>query len=239
MQNRSPALNVPGPVLWLVAVLAVIHVYQGLIGGGAEFEFVYRYAFVPLRYGNSAAFPGGVGAEIWSPFSYAMLHADLPHLLINALWMASFGSALAIRFGAVRFFAMFAIGSVAGAAAHYVVLPNDAAPLIGASAGVSAMMAATLRFAFVPGGPLAGGRGRPESFFVPAPPFAQAMADRRVIAFVGLWFALNYFLGAGIFQIAGEDTSIAWQAHIGGFLAGLLLFPVFDPVNVQPGDSPG
>ena len=67
----------------------------------------------------------------------------------------------------------------------------------------------------------------------------MAMADRRVIAFIVLWFALNYFLGAGIFQVAGEDSSIAWQAHIGGFMAGLLLFPVFDPVNVQPDNSPG
>ncbi len=239
MQNRPPALNVPGPVLWLVAALTVIHIYQSLLSESAAIEFVYRFAFIPLRFGNGASFPGGTAAEIWSPLTYALLHADLPHLSINILWMASFGSALAIRFGAARFFLMSAIGSVAGAAAHYVVLPNDSAPLIGASAGVSAMMGATLRFAFVPGGPLAGGRGRPESFRLPAPPFAVAMADRRVIVFIVLWFALNYFLGAGIFQVAGEDSSIAWQAHIGGFLAGLLLFPVFDPVNVQPDNSPG
>lgn len=239
MRTRSPILNVPAPVLWLVAVLAVVHVYRSLLRGGSAFEFMYRYAFIPLRYGQSSAFPGGAGAEIWSPFSYSLLHADLVHLAINVLWMASFGSALAIRFGAGRFFLMFALGSIAGAAAHYIVMPNDNAPLIGASAGVAAMMAATLRFAFTPGGPLAGGGSRPESFMVPAPPLLEAMANRRVFVFVVLWFALNYFVGAGILDIAGEGSSIAWQAHIGGFLAGLLLFPLLDPVNVQHHNSRG
>jgi membrane associated rhomboid family serine protease len=46
--------------------------------------------------------------------------------------------------------------------------------------------------------------------------------------FIVIWFATNILFGAGLVPILGEETSIAWEAHIGGFLVGLLLFPLFD-----------
>jgi membrane associated rhomboid family serine protease len=230
---------VPAPVAFLIALLAIVHVLRSLLGRDAMFDVLYRFAFIPARYSNSDFYPGGTGAEIWSVLSYAFLHADLVHLTINVLWMASFGSALAQRIGAARFFILFMLGSIAGAALHYLALPDDAAPLVGASAGVSALMAATLRFAFASGGPLAGGRGRRDSYYVPAPALLESLANQRVLAFILLWFAVNLMFGAGSFGLVGEDNSIAWQAHIGGFLAGLFLFPLFDPVRVYHDDYPG
>jgi membrane associated rhomboid family serine protease len=239
MRQNSPILNVPAPVISLVAVFALIHAWRSMLGRDAAFEFLFRYAFIPARYGQAEAYPGGAGAEIWTVLSYAFLHGDLVHLSINVLWMVSFGSALAVRFGAVRFFVLFVLGSIAGAGAHFLVMPDDPAPLVGASAGVAALMAATLRFAFAPGGPLAGGRGRGDSYFVPAPSLAEALANQRVLAFVVLWFVLNFVFGAGDFSFSGSGGSIAWQAHIGGFLCGLLLFPVLDPVRAVRDNSPG
>jgi membrane associated rhomboid family serine protease len=51
-----------------------------------------------------------------------------------------------------------------------------------------------------------------------------------VLIFVGVWLGLNLMLGLGTIPVSGEGASIAWEAHIGGFVAGLLLFSVFDPV---------
>jgi membrane associated rhomboid family serine protease len=58
-----------------------------------------------------------------------------------------------------------------------------------------------------------------------------ALRDTRVLAFLGVWFGLNLFFG--LFAGGGGFASgpIAWEAHIGGFIAGLLLFPYFDPVE--------
>ena len=111
-------LNVPAPVIVLIAVLAIVHVLRSFLARDAMVDFLFRFAFVPARYGNSDFYPGGAGAEFWSVLSYAFLHADLVHLSINVLWMASFGSALAMRFGGIRFFALFALGSMAGAGAR-------------------------------------------------------------------------------------------------------------------------
>jgi membrane associated rhomboid family serine protease len=65
---------------------------------------------------------------------------------------------------------------------------------------------------------------------VPAAPLAVALRDMRIVVFLASWFGLNLLFGLGTLAIVGAEQSIAWQAHIGGFLAGLLLFPLFDPV---------
>ncbi|MGY3444681.1 membrane associated rhomboid family serine protease [Bradyrhizobium sp. USDA 4473] len=51
-----------------------------------------------------------------------------------------------------------------------------------------------------------------------------------MLAFLAIWFGVNILFGATSLSLGGEDTVVAWQAHIGGFLAGLLLFSLFDPI---------
>jgi len=51
-----------------------------------------------------------------------------------------------------------------------------------------------------------------------------------VLGFLGIWFGVNIIFGVGSIAIGGDGASVAWQAHIGGFFAGLLLFSLFDPV---------
>jgi membrane associated rhomboid family serine protease len=57
------------------------------------------------------------------------------------------------------------------------------------------------------------------------------MRDRRVLTFLGVWFGLNLLFGLTSGQTGLASGTIAWEAHIGGFVAGLLLFPLFDPVK--------
>ncbi len=70
---------------------------------------------------------------------------------------------------------------------------------------------------------------------VPAAPLLVALRNPRVLAFVGVWFGLNLLFGLGsVSFLVGENQSVAWEAHVGGFLAGLLLFSLFDPVQPSP-----
>ena len=93
-------------------------------------------------------------------------------------------------------------------------------------------MAAAIRFVFQGGGPLELWR-TPDSqaYRVPAAPLTAVLQDARILAFLAVWFGLNLLFGVGTLAITGGEAPIAWQAHIGGFLAGLLLFAVFDPVG--------
>ena len=102
--------------------------------------------------------------------------------------------------------------------------------MIGASAALSGHMAAAIRFMFQPGAPLGLFRvGGKAAFRVPAHGLSEALGDRRVVLFLVVWFAVN--IATGLFSTVGDGDTIAWQAHIGGFLAGLFLFPLFDPVR--------
>lgn len=107
--------------------------------------------------------------------------------------------------------------------------------MIGASAAVSGFMAGAIRFAFQRGGPLTMFRHEePAAYLVPAAPLSFALRDPRIMVFLLAWFGLNLLFGIGSIGLPGAEQSIAWEAHIGGFVAGLLLFPLFDPVPAQP-----
>jgi len=63
-----------------------------------------------------------------------------------------------------------------------------------------------------------------------SPRCVRALRNGRVLAFLAVWFGVNIIFGVGSIAIGADGASVAWQAHIGGFLAGLLLFSLFDPV---------
>jgi membrane associated rhomboid family serine protease len=60
------------------------------------------------------------------------------------------------------------------------------------------------------------------------------LRDERVLGFLAIWFGVNIIFGIGAISVGTEGASVAWQAHIGGFFAGLLLFSLFDPVPHMP-----
>jgi membrane associated rhomboid family serine protease len=69
---------------------------------------------------------------------------------------------------------------------------------------------------------------------VPAAPLLSALRDPRILAFLAVWFGLNLLFGIGSLSIFDGEQPVAWQAHVGGFLAGLLAFAAFDPIGPAP-----
>lgn len=233
--RRQPIFNVPAVITALAALMLAIHVVRGMLGEDADIQVLALFAFIPARYDPSlitdGVLPGGMGADIWTFVTYALLHGNFTHIGVNLLWMLAFGSPVARRFGTLRFLAFFAITAAAGAALHLLTHPNELVPMIGASAAISGCMAAAIRFVFA----THGFEGlRPDGFEIvvrrPAAPLSIVLRDRRVIGFVAVWFAINLAFGLGA-PLGDEVGTVAWQAHIGGFIAGLLLFPLFDPVR--------
>ena len=236
---REPILTLPGALTAYVLLLAVIHL-RVLLPPEWENWTVDAFGFIPKRYDSTLLaieFPGGAGAKVWTFVTYSLLHAHLSHIGFNVLWLLPFGSALARRFGAIRFFLFMAVTAAAGALAHFVTHEHAVAPMIGASASVSGTMAAAIRFAFVQGSFLSFSRGDADvAAKVPALSLTRALRNPRVLGFLGVWFGINIIFGVGSIAIGADGASVAWQAHIGGFFAGLLLFSLFDPVpHAVPG----
>jgi membrane associated rhomboid family serine protease len=233
--RREPLLTLPGALTSYVVLLAVIHaVRMLLLPDNVDDLVIQTFGFIPKRYDQTllnVSFPGGAGAKVWTFVTYSLLHANLSHIGFNVLWLLPFGSALARRFGALRFYLFMAITAAAGALAHLVTHEHSVAPMIGASASVSGAMAAAIRFAFVQGSFLSFNRGDADAAArVPALSLSRALRNGRVLAFLAVWFGVNIIFGLGSISVGVEGATVAWQAHIGGFFAGLLLFSLFDPV---------
>ena len=234
----EPMFNVPPVVTATVAVLVLVHAFRMLVlSPGADEQFVLSFAFIPARYSTdptAGTFPGGFGADLWTFFTYAFLHADLLHIGLNLAWLIPFATALARRFGAWRYVLFMLVTAAAGALAQLIGSPQETAPMIGASAAISGAMAAALRFIFQPNGPLEtwrDGAGDGEAYRVRALPLLATFRDLQFLLFLGVWMGLNALFGLGAVSFGSEPgQQIAWQAHIGGFFAGLLLFTAFDPV---------
>jgi membrane associated rhomboid family serine protease len=241
-QERQPILNLPPVIIGCLAVLIGIHLARiTFLGPEADFDLLLRFAFIPVRVmqpetvGN--VIPGGPAAAWWSFVTYAFFHADWAHLGFNGLWLTAFGSPLAWRFGTTRFLLFSAVGAIAGALFYLAFNLSGEQPMIGASAAISAHMAGASRFVFSAGGPLRGFTGI-AAYHRPAQPLGKAIGDPRVLAFLAVWFGLNLLFGFWGPDAGLASGAIAWEAHIGGFLAGLILFPIFDPVERMGGNPP-
>jgi membrane associated rhomboid family serine protease len=237
-QPSEPMFNVPPAVVATVAVLVLVHALRMFVLTEAEdFRFLLTFAFIPARYEihllGGGALPGGFGADLWTFFTYAFLHADLLHIGVNLAWLLPFATALARRFGNWRYVTFMLVVAAAGAFTHLITHPGAMVPMIGASAAISGAMAAAVRFVFQQGGPLSLLRiGQDaDAYRMPAASLSATLRNPRFLLFVGVWFGLNALFGLGSISLGqGAGQEIAWQAHVGGFVAGLLLFNAFDPV---------
>jgi membrane associated rhomboid family serine protease len=235
--RRQPIFNLPRAVIGLIAVLVAIHVIRVYaLSPNTDLDLLFTFAFIPARVTDPASIagviPGGEGARLWSFVTYAFFHANWAHVGLNCLWLAAFGTPVAWRFGTVRFLLFSAAGAIGGAVLQLALHPSEVSPMIGASAAISAYMAGACRFVFATGGPILGFQAAGSAAYRrPAAPLLVILRDRRVIVFVLAWFGLNLIFGLWGVGSGLASGAIAWEAHIGGFLVGLLAFPLFDPVG--------
>lgn len=225
--RRQPIFNLPRVIVIFAAVLIAIHAIRvWMLSGDQNLWLILSTAFLPARYAAGGEGLPVAAAAWWSPVTYAFIHGDWSHLFLNLLWMVAFGAAVARRVGAIRFVLLSAVCAVAGAGLHLAFHLGEPVPVIGASAVVSGLMASAARFAFTPGR-----AAMADNVHRPVLSLVDSFANRSFLVFVGIWFALNFLFGSGIVPVGPDRASgagIAWQAHIGGFLAGLLLFSWFD-----------
>jgi membrane associated rhomboid family serine protease len=257
---REPIFNIPAVVVVTIGLLVGLHALRAVLSDEADVRLLLDLAFIPAQWalawdpaqaaavlaeaGEAEAGVGAVLAQyvlsredlpVWSALTYAILHGSWAHILLNGVWLAAFGTPVARRVGAARFLALTVAAALGGAAAHLFANPMSVMPMIGASAAVSGMMAAAARFVF------SSGRLGPDAW--PSPQPAQqrlsllgVLRNSRAALFLGIWFATNLLFGLVATPLGMSEAGIAWEAHIGGFLVGLFLFPLVD--RSEPVRSP-
>ena len=218
--RREPVFNLPPVVLAVIGICVVIYLIQEyVLTQSQQLTLLYDGAFIPVLYTGQYGFDWFLFSR---PFTYAFMHGGVAHLAINMVWLAAFGSPLANRFGTLRFLLFFAGTGLASVVLFWAVHPYGEAPLVGASGAISGMMGAAARFGFRID------RSSGKAAFAGAPlPIAAVLRSRGVMTFLGVWMVINLVTGLVSFApgIAGQ---IAWEAHIGGFVAGFFGLRYFD-----------
>jgi membrane associated rhomboid family serine protease len=186
----------------ITAVTAAAWMIAALLGKSEQ--AAYALGFIPLRLtGVPVTFPAV--PAVLTPLSATLAHSGLVHLGFNLLILVWCGSQVERVIGPLGIIILYVVVAYAAAAAQYGVNPHGAMPMIGASGAISAVMGA---FA------LSYGRARA---------FTNNLRVNRWINVLWLmvaWVVLQVMLG---WLANGEGTLLATPAHIGGFLAGLIL----------------
>lgn len=209
----QPILNAPLMVRWIVGVTILVHLLRLIMPADIEEMLFNSLAFVPDEYAGPYA-GGNLLAELLPPVGHLLLHADLTHLIMNMAFLLAFGSAVARRMGPVLFLIFYLICGVFAAFFWMWVSGAHQAVLIGASGAISGTVGAVCRVSLWP--PRRLGRSIP-------------LWNRRMtINFVLIWLVLNVAFGLFPIFIGQGYGGIAWEAHLGGFIAGFALIGFFD-----------
>ena len=228
MQQREPMFNVPATVLGALAVLIAVHAVLAVLPEDTGVWWTLALAFIPARLAGFAAdIPGGALATWTSFVTHMLVHADLTHLAFNSAWLLAFGGAIAQRVGGPRFLAFALFCGIVGATMFLALNYGRIAPVVGASGAISGLMGGVFRFLFNADGSLGLWQLRNAPRSIPTMPLGQALRDRRVLTAIAIWIALNFVALLGIGSVT-PSGGIAWEAHIGRFLAGFLAFSWFE-----------
>ena len=215
IRDENPTRRIPFVNYALIAINVLVFLWQVSLGSYGDVA-LYNMALIPLNVTNGLDL-GDARAILTSMF----MHAGLMHLLGNMLYLWIFGDNVEDVLGHFRYLIFYLLGGVAASVTHIVLYPSSTVPTVGASGAIAATLGAYLLLF-------------PQRRVVTIIPlgFFLQIARLPAILVLGMWFLLQLFEGTlalGLTQLGG----VAFWAHIGGFVYGMLIGPLLRRSN-QP-----
>jgi membrane associated rhomboid family serine protease len=216
IRTTIPARYPPFITWGLIALNCVVFFVQlGL--APAEFEeFLLRFALIPARYSQPSLYgsPDLAPGDFLPFITMMFLHGGWLHLILNMWMLWLFGPPIEDRLGHGRFLLFYLGCGIAASLAQMAFDPLSAVPAVGASGAIAGILGCTMALF-------------PLSRVIVLVPilFLPLFFEVHAIVFVGLWFLLQVLQGTAAL-LEPSEGGIAWWAHIGGFIAGLLIGPL-------------
>jgi membrane associated rhomboid family serine protease len=225
----------------LIAINALIFLYalqlggSGYLWGGSSpdvFVFFLKWGFIPEELGSGRSFTQlGVGlrsVDIESPlptwttlFSSLFIHGGLFHFAGNMAFLWVFGDNIENRLGHVKYLVFYLVVGVAATLSHFAIDPNSQSPLVGASGAIAGVMGAyLLLFPF--------NRIKALVIF-----YFITVIELQALVFLGIWFFLQIINSVGALGLSA-GVNVAFMAHVGGFVAGVVLIAGFKLLSREP-----
>ena len=216
IRDENPTRRVPFVNYALIAINLLVFFWQVSLGPSSETAF-YSFALVPLDV--TSGFDMG---DLRSVFTSMFMHAGLMHLLGNMLYLWIFGDNVEDALGHFRYLLFYLAGGFAASLTHVFLYPSSTIPTVGASGAIAATLGAYLLLF-------------PNRRVVTIIPFGFFLQVARIPALIvlGFWFLLQLLEGTlalGMAQLGG----VAFWAHIGGFVFGMVVGPLLRPRKWLP-----
>jgi membrane associated rhomboid family serine protease len=206
IKDLNPRRSFPAVTLLLILVNVAVFAFQATLTPRAEKAFILTFADVPSRL--PALFSGHAGPFVLLPFLTSMfLHAGILHIAGNMLFLWIFGDNVEDFFGHFGYLLFYFVCGITASLAHDFSNLHSGIPALGASGAISGVLGAylvlyprarVLTLVFI--------------FLVPIP----------AVVILGWWFILQILGGLSTVGMQAEG-GVAWWAHIGGFLMGIVL----------------
>ena len=211
--TKSPVFPYVNTALIIVNVLVFLYSYS--IGDYMNL-FILRYGLIPAKVFSSV--PDIATAERVYPFFTSMfLHGGWLHLIGNMLFLYIFGDNVEGRMGHFRYLVFYLVCGLIAALFQFVTNIHSIIPMVGASGAISGVLGAYITF-------------YPRSRILTLVPifFFIQFIHIPAAVFIFVWFIIQFLSGLGSLNAPKESGGVAFWAHIGGFVAGLLLARFFD-----------
>jgi len=212
------------PVVWgLVLLNTAVFLWQASLSMRGGFVVAVTWGLVPRRY-TDPAWAYGVGLDpqnAWPLLTNVFLHGGWLHLGLNMWTLWLFGRAVEERMGHLRFALFYVLCGVLASWAHMAAYADSMVPTVGASGAIAAVMGAHLTLF-------------PKARVLLLIPIIiiPLILPVPTLFYFGGWFALQLLRGTGDLMIADVGAGgIAWWAHIGGFVAGLVAVRFLAPID--------
>ena len=203
-RHRFPFVNIA-----LIAINVLVFFYELSLGRNLE-AFIRASAFVPANYFE----PGNIAADAQSVLVSMFLHGGWMHLLGNMLYLWIFGDNVEDRLGHVKYVLFYLACGWAATLIHGYTDMSSAIPAVGASGAIAGVLGAYLLLF-------------PHARVLTLVPlgFYSQLREMPALIVLGLWFVLQFFSGVASLGVRAQ-AGVAWWAHIGGFVAGMVLVKV-------------
>ena len=208
LRDTTRSRNFPVMNWLLITANGLVFFYElGLSSGGLE-RFVQTFALVPSRVqGEPLTFAITI-------FTSMFMHAGWFHILSNMWVLFIFGDNVEDRMGSLPYLIFYLLGGTAAALLQTYVAPGSSVPVLGASGAIAGVLGAYILLF-------------PAARVVTLIPifFFISLIEVPAFVFLGFWFVSQLF--SGLASIGTAAGGVAWWAHVGGFLVGLVLCPLF------------
>jgi len=204
--NSRPIVN------WLIiGINTAVFLYQVRLPSFESMQFIQSYGLVPDRFWQSKDFIQLVTS--------IFLHAGWFHFLSNMWMLAIFGDAVEDRLGKTRYVILYISGGLTAGLLQAAIVSTSSIPTIGASGAIAGVLGGYLLLA---------PRAKVLTL-IPVGFFAPWLIHVPALFYLGFWFLSQVFAGVNALNTPGEALSsgIAWWAHIGGFVLGVMFILIF------------